>query len=562
MTYTPNRRAFLWSVILGVLMLAVLVGCASESTPEPTATQAPPTPTSLPRGGTLTIRMASDVPDLRPWQPRNRGEEQITSVIYNGLVRLDERLQPQPDLATQWQASADGRLITFTLRSDIVWHDGQPFTADDVVYTLSALRELPAETALLEDLQRISQISVPMSNTVVLSLTERYAPIFADLTVPILPKHLLIAKDINEFSFWETPIGTGPFQFAQREPGSSLTLSANSRYFRGQPLLDYVAFLVAGPEVSAEALKDGRLLLAELPWASAQTISGTLQRGNYAENGSYYVAFNVRAEKPFADERVRQALALAIDLPKMVSNVTDGQGVPIYNSAAPGSWADLTKPESTAANLDQARLLLDEAGWRLPSDGGAIRLRDGVPFTARLFVRGDDARRVKAAEAVAAAARLIGLQVEVQRSDFASVIVPKYAPPYDFELLLGSWSNGAGDPDFADYRFYDPDDLLLFHSSQIYQGSADTRAVLNISGFADNAYDNQAAAAHQLYDLAERSHFTALAQQRLLELRPYLFLWADQIPVLASDTLTTLDGPINFNTPMYLNNLERWHLRR
>jgi len=565
MSYIPTRRLFILSVALALLVLAILAGCALDPVPEPTPTPPPPTPTPLPRGGTLTVRMAGDVPELRPWQPRSRGEEQLISMLYSGLTRLDAQLQPQPDLANTWNASADGRLITFTLRTDAVWHDGQPLTADDVAYTLGALRELSPTTALLDDMHRIAEITAPATNTVVLSLTERYAPIFADLTVPILPKHLLIGKNIATLNFWETPVGSGPFQFGDRKPGASVTLNANPRFYRGQPLLDHVAFLIADPKVSADALRDGRLLLAELPWSEGRTISGTIpgiQAGTYAENGYYFMAFNLREGHPFADLRVRQALADAIDLPRLVREATSGQGIPIVSDAAPGSWADFARPISTTSNLDRARTLLDEAGWKLPEGGSAIRQQGGITFTAQLFVRGDDARRVRAAELIAAAARQIGLAIVVQRADFDTVIVSKYTPPYDFDLLLGSWSNGAGDPTFADYAFYDPDDLALFHSSQVNQGEADTRATLNIAGFKDGAYDNQAAAAHQLYNFADRGNFIRMAQQRLVELKPYLFLWADRIPVLLSPKVTTLDGPIDLNTPMYLGNVERWYLRK
>src|SRR6266511_107247 len=196
MSYIPSRRLFLASVALAVLVLAVLAGCALDPTAAPTPTAPPPSPTPLPRGGNLLVRLAADVPELRPWQPRSRGEEQIDALLYNGLARLDARLQPQPDLATAWDASQDGRLITFTLRTDVAWHDGKPFSAADVAYTLSALRELSPTTALLADLRRVAQVETPTTSTVVLSLTERYAPIFAELAVPILPKHLLIGKDI------------------------------------------------------------------------------------------------------------------------------------------------------------------------------------------------------------------------------------------------------------------------------------------------------------------------------------------------------------------------------
>jgi peptide/nickel transport system substrate-binding protein len=564
MNYIPTRRIFIASVALALFALAVLAGCALDPPPPPTPTPLPPTPTPLPRGGNLTIRLAADVPDLRPWQPRSRGEEQIASLIYNGLTRLDAKLQPQPDLATSWDASQDGRLITFTLRTDVSWHDGKPFTADDAAYTLSALHELSPTTALLTDIGKIAQVEAPTSSTLVISLTDRLASIFADLAVPILPKHLLIGKNIATLDFWTAPVGTGPFQFGQRQPGASVTLLANKRFYRGEPLLDRVALLVGDPQVATAALKDGRLLLAELPWSAGATISRTIpgiQTGEYPENGYYFMAFNTRAGRPFADARVRNALAAAIDMPRLVRDVTGGQGLPIATSIAPGSWADVMPPPTTTVDLDRARTLLDEAGWKLP-DAGAIRQQAGVTLTAQLYVRGDNERRVHAAELIAQAAQQIGIDITVQRADFESVIKSKYAPPYDFDLLLGSWSNGAGDPGFADYAFYNPDDFALFHSSQINQGVADTRAVLNIGGFSDPGYDNQSAAARQLYDPAERLKAIRLAQQRIVDQRPYLFLWADRIPVALSPRVTTLDGPVDLHTPMYLGNVERWFLKK
>jgi peptide/nickel transport system substrate-binding protein len=564
MNYIPSRSLFWASVALALLALAILSGCALDPPPPPTPTPLPPTPTPLPRGGNLTIRLATDVPELRPWQPRSRGEEQIASLLYNGLTRLDAKLQPQPDLATGWDASQDGRLITFTLRPDVSWHDGKPFSAEDAAYTLSALRELSPTTALLTDIDKIAQVEAPTSSTLVLSLTERTASIFADLAVPILPKHLLIGKNIASLDFWATPVGTGPFQFGERQPGASVTLLANKRFYRGEPLLDRVALLVGDPQVAAAALKDGRLLLAELPWNAGATISQTIpgiQTGAYPENGYYFMAFNTRAGRPFADARVRSALATAIDMPALVRDVTGGQGLPIATSIAPGSWADVVPPPTATVDLDRARTLLDEAGWKLP-DGGDIRQQGNLTLTAQLYVRGDDQRRVRAAELIAQAAQQIGMSIGIQRADFESVIKSKYAPPYDFDLLLGSWSNGAGDPGFADYAFYDPDDFALFHSSQINQGVADTRAVLNIGGFSDPAYDNQSAAARQLYDPAERLKAIRLAQQRIVEQHPYLFLWDDRIPVALSSRVTTLDGPVDLQTPMYLGNVERWYLKK
>jgi len=583
MSFLPTRSLFWTSLATALVALALLAGCslagggptpgdptfsaspAASDEPAAEATAEPPTATPLPRGGNLTVRLAADVEELRPWQPRSRGEEQLSDLLYSGLMRLDPQLRPVPDLAEEWETTADGRTLTFTLRSGLTWHDGAPLGAADVLFTLERLRSLPlTSTALLADLRYIEAATAPTSTTVVLTLTSRYAPLLSALAVPILPRHLLADRDISTLNFWDVPVGSGPFMFAERQPGQSIVLERFEGYHGGAPLLDRVAFVVApDPEVTAQALAKGELMLAELPWGSQGEIAATtpgIFLGAYPENGFYFLGFNLREGRPFADLRVRRALALAIDLPRLVESTTAGQGIPIGSSALPGSWADLTPPPTGGPDLDGARALLDEAGWTLP-EGATIRQREGVSLAASLYVRGDDERRVLAARRIAEAAAAVGIQIEVVPADFETVLLARYAPPFDFDLLLGSWSNGAGDPDYADVVYYDPDDFALFHSSQLIQGEADGRSTRNFVGFSDAAYDNQAQAARQLYNLDARVAAITQAQARVAEELPYLYLWADRIPVALSGRLTSLDGPINLSTPVYLWNIERWHLQ-
>ncbi|HMQ34026.1 MAG TPA: peptide ABC transporter substrate-binding protein [Chloroflexaceae bacterium] len=571
MSFAPSRRLFLGSLAAALLTLALLAGCALAGAPqggpapqpEAPTEAAPPTATPLPRGGELSVGLAADLPDLRPWQPRSRGEEQLTAMLYSGLMRLDDRLRPVPDLAEGWETTPDGRTITFTLRPDLRWHDGEPLGAGDVLFTLERLRGLPlTATALLADLRYIEAATAPTSSTVVLTLTSRFAPVLSTLAVPILPRHLLADRDIGATNFWEVAVGSGPFRLAERRPGEAYVLERFEQFHRGAPLLDGVTFLVTPGQEGMAGLADGRLLLAELPWGLQSTLaqsSARLALGAYPENGYYFLGFNLREGRPFADPRLREALALAIDLPRLVESVTKGQGAPIGSSALPGSWADLTPPPAGGADLDAARALLDAAGWALPA-GSTIRQREGEPLAATLYVRGDDERRVLAARQIAEAGAAIGMQIQVEPADFATVILARYAPPFDFDLLLGSWSNGAGDPDYADVAFYDPDDFALFHSSQLNQGESDERSTRNFVGYSDPDYDSHAQAARQLYNLDERAAAITQAQARLAADRPYLFLWADRIPVAASGRLTTLDGPIELDSPLYYWNIERWHL--
>lgn len=593
------RRSFVISLAMTLLLL-LLIGCnlGGEAAPSPTtaattsvptdtaalvqtetteapveATTAPaplPTPVSdVPQGRTLPIRVSAPLTELRPWDIRSRGEEYAVDLLYNGLVRLDPDLRPQPDLATSWEASTDGALITFTLQSGIQWHDGTPLTGDDVAWTLNTLRAITATNSLLADLQSvIGDARSPLTTTVVISLTQPFAPLLADLAVPILPRHLLEQRGIEGLiglNFWDEPIGSGPFKFVERTD-QGITFARNETYFRGSPNLEGVALVVASEDrVAAQALDDGTLLLAEFPPTSTTVLTPTeldadLRRGAYLENGSYFLAFNLRAERVFSDTRVRQALALAVDVPQLVRDVTGGAGQPIVSSIISGSWAFPKALSPRIPDPAAARSLLDQAGWRLP-ETGTVRERNGITLTAQIFVRGDDPRRVAAADRIAAAAEGIGMHLEVAPADFRSVLLAKLAPPYEFDLLLSSWANAPNSSGFPSNRFYDPDDYALFGAERIWTGPSDLREGLrNIGGFSNSEYEQAAQSARSTFDPDRRLEAIGAAQDVLMREVPYLYLWADAIPVLASPRLADSEGTLRLDTPRYLWDIERWYL--
>jgi peptide/nickel transport system substrate-binding protein len=582
-----SRRTVAIILSLALLIAALLTGCnvadpapapAPTATPEsPTATTAPvaesptdvpPTPTpSIPQGGSLTIRLAGDVPNLKPWDLRSRDEEIVADLLYNGLVRLDPALRPRPDLAERWEIAADGQTITFTLRSGVQWHDGEPLTAEDVAWTLNTLRTIAPSNALLFSLRStIAQVRSADATTVVITLTQPHAPLLAELTLPILPRHRLqnrTPEEIAELNLWNEPIGSGPFKLDTRTPGESIALLRNETYFRGAPNLEQIALVVApDASVTRTALDDGRLLLAEFADGSqsAPDDSPALRGGTYPENGWYGVVFNTREDRLFADRRLREALARAVDVAAIVAEVAGDRGEPIASTISRIAWPYPNNLDLPAPDPEAARQLLDEAGWAPGEDG--VRQRDGQRLTARLWVRGDDSRRVAAAERIAAAAAEIGMELEVTPANFDTVILAKLAPPYDFDLLLGSWVNAPNSAGFPTNRFYDPDDFALFHSSRVWQGQGDARTGLrNVGGFSNAEYDAAAEEARLAYDPDARAQAIARSQEVLRSELPYLLLWTDRVSVVINARVGSANGPIAIDSPRYLWNVESWYLQ-
>lgn len=588
------RRAFWVAFGLTLLVVGLLTGCnltgltqqatsspapstvsSASSAPQASAAASPSTPAapaptpSVPQGGAVTIRLITDVIDLKPWDLRSRGEEYVADLMYNGLTRLDPQLKPQPDLADKWETSANGGLITFTLRSGVRWHDGQPLTSDDVVWTLNMLRTITPTNSLLFDLRsKIGEVRSPITQTVVLSLTEAYSPLLAELSVPILPKHRLqnrTPEQIAALNFWNEPVGSGPFKFDKRQPNQSISFVRNEAFFRGAPNLDQIALVVApDSQVAVAAMRDAKLQIAEFPGVttpfSDTTGRANVQSGTYPENGWYGIVFNVRSDRLFADQKLREALARAINLPDLVQAVTSGIGQPIATTISRAAWAYPADLAVQPPDVDAAKRLLDAAGWT-PGPNG-VRQKAGKPLTARLWVRGDDQRRIDAAQRIAAAAQVIGMQLDVVPANFDTVILAKLAPPYDFDLLLGSWVNAPNSAGFPTNRFYDPDDFALFHSSRIWRGQGDLRTALrNVGGFSNPDYDRAAEQARAAYDPAPRAQAIQMAQSVLARERPYLLLWTDQNPVAISSRLQIQDGVIALNTPRYLWNIEQWYLK-
>lgn len=555
------------SFIMLLLILPVASGC--DIGPIPIEPRPSPTPASSPtatvpegaRGGTLRIRLIADASSLNPWLTANDpNAQQVQGLIFSGLTRLDNRLQPQPDLAQGWDVSADGTTLTFRLRRDVVWQDGQPFTSADVVWSYKMLARLPAaNTAIahIQDAVTSVQAVDPSTYTVQLSLKRRDSPLLADLAIPILPSHILSGTTPDKLAaspFNGRPVGTGPFAYDSRQPNQSITLKANGKYYAGPPLLGQVQFLIApDPKVAQNAVRDGTLQLAELPPDLAESLVNEKQGirgGFYDEPGYDFVAFNLRPPHPFSDTRLRQAWALALDKPGLVFQATGSQGDPVWSAVNKASWAYNPNLARPGGDPQAARKLLADAGWT-DTNGDGIVEKDGKPLQVSLYVRSDDVVRMKAAQAMVDPLRRAGIDVKVQPADFNTALLarisPNANPPFDFDVIMLGWTRTSSDPD----------SYALFHSSQIPTSAQP--ALLNFSGFAAPEYDSLSIQARSTYDFAQRRQLYTRIQSILADQLPYYYLWAQKYAVVAGPKLR---ADIDFSSPRYMWNITQWWVEK
>ena len=177
----------------------------------------------------------SDANNLLPIIANDLTSHTIASMVYNGLVKYDKDLNLVGDLAEKWDISEDSKAITFYLRKNVKWHDGAPFTADDVIFTYKTIIDENTPTPYDGDFRKVADIEKIDNYTVEVFYNKPYAPALASWSMGMLPKHLLEGKDITKSFLQRAPVGTGPFKFERWDSGSAIKLKANTGYFSKGP---------------------------------------------------------------------------------------------------------------------------------------------------------------------------------------------------------------------------------------------------------------------------------------------------------------------------------------
>lgn len=419
----------------GLALAAVALlwtGCAREE------------PSGLPEGkgggGTFRVVLPAEPKALDPNSPDDEVSLVVGANLYDKLVALDTDLRLLPELAQSWTMSPDGLAYTFALREDVDWHDGRPFTAADVRWTLEHLKALPSFAA--EALRRIAAIETPDDHTVVVRLTEPWSPFLATLAWEgshILPRHL--GAPSREPS--GPPIGTGPFRFGSWDRGRSLTLEANLGHFKPGPYLDRVVYTFSDSSKAVDLLLAGQAdYMVTRPRLDRLV---TLERDprvwvlTFPTDGRYYLAFNLRRPL-FQDLRVREAVNRALDRPALLQRALHGYGAPAYGFYTPAvAWAYNTQALAPEFDPGRARALLAAA---LEGQAGVF---EPVLLATSISPYQEIAREVaRQLEAVG-----ITVRVEVEPPDrwFERAL-----RSHDFDLVILGGSQGP-DPESLNLRF-------------------------------------------------------------------------------------------------------------
>lgn len=354
-------------------------------------------------GGVIRIPIATQPTNFNPALPSELASTIVYWTMFNALTVVSPHTnQLEPMLATRWEANEDVTSWTFYLRDDVTWHDGAPFTAEDVKFTFDRIMD-PAEGS-----QQISGFALVTDVVVVDPTTIRVDMSGPDVFFPdrmalggneILPKHVLEGftrlADAVDFNTLR-PIGTGPFKMANAVPGQYFELVANEDYFKGRPYLDGITFRIV-PDANTRVTE---LLAGQLDWVDIIPSQLAAVRNNpnvrvttFDSLGYQIFAWNLLDER-FQDVRVREAFMYGVDRRAMLEAVSPGLGY-VDDVFIPLGITWIERPSDLPFreyDPERARALLAEAGWT-DTDGDGILDRNGEKFAFKILVdRGDTLR--------------------------------------------------------------------------------------------------------------------------------------------------------------------------
>ena len=386
----------------------------------------------------LVAAIAGEPDQLDPHKTTAYFSFEVLENVFDTLVEPDENLRMRPALAESWDVSPDGRIWTFRLREGVVFHDGSPLTADDVVF--SYRRIIDEKLANADKFSAITAVESPDPSTVVIR-TDRPVPNMLTNLGGFKGMAIVSRRNVESGQIATEPIGTGPFSFRDQRSGDSITLAANADYWGGPPGIAGVTFrFISEPSTALSALQAG-----EIDWTDSIPTQRVTQLEDDSSitlavtpsNDYWYLALN-EAREPWNDVRVRQAIAYAIDRDAIVQATSYGTAAANQLAIPQGNpWYtpyDRYGPAGAegSAGLDRARELLREAGVQ--------------PASLDMLVTTDYPETVTAAQIVADNLAQLGITVSIRTVDFATWLDEQNSG--NFDMLMMGWLGNIDPDDF------------------------------------------------------------------------------------------------------------------
>jgi peptide/nickel transport system substrate-binding protein len=426
------------------------------------------------KGGHVIEGNFSDIRTLNSTFSSDTASNQVIGLMFDGLTNQRKNGDVIGALASDLpKTSADGLTYTFKLRPNLKWSDGQPITADDVVFTYKLMYDAAYKdyaSPRRGDLEKyVASVTAPDPQTVVIQTTQVFAPFLgAHCQYGILPKHVLgnlSGKEMNTADFNSAPtVVNGPFKFVKWDKGQQVTLARNDNYWAGAPYLDTYVYKVVPDSVAVtNQLKTGEIDIGPVDpsqFDALKTATNVVMSEFPTPTFTFY-AYNLDPTKLggqlFGDKNVRQALLYALNRQQIVSAVYFGHGSVANSVEPPTSWTYKDKTQVTYTfDKAKAESLLDAAGWTKGSDG--IRAKGGQKLKFNMITNAGNKQRESMLTVMQQSWKDIGVDATPSLIQFPQLVSQIVSiRTFDVFLVGFNWT-------------VDPDESPLFHSRNTVAG--------------------------------------------------------------------------------------------
>lgn len=513
---------------IGILIILMSLGCGprgEDTTPDPVE------PAQPQQGGSLTVGVPADISMLNPLVARSSHEMDVLAHLFPYLVEydFDGACKPRPGLAERWEVSEDGAAVTFHLKADAKWTDGEAVDADDVMFTLDLVGDTAAGSpygSLLAGLRDDDPVERVDDHTVTVHFAEARDPatmLYQVTAYPLVPEHALRdvpRAELRAHATGETLVSAGPFSLGSWATGQQLEIVRNPSPPYGETArLDRVVFKVM-PEYTTRLMELGRGDIDMLPGLAVEDVervkrdSPDVQIHRRQMRSTDYIAWNL-TDARFDDVRVRRAMAHAVDVDSLMAALLSGGGE-VYGRRAVGTITpaltalDNAEIQPIGHDVDRAKALFAEAGWS-DSDGDGVLDKGGERFGFTLVTGSSNPRRTLAQTIVQEQLRAVGVDVSIEAIE-GNAFHQRLAQR-DFEAALVGWSAQL---------FVDP--TPVWHSKN---------APFNVSSYANPRVDELIATGVATTDPVEAARCWREMQALIHEDQPCCFLyWRDDLVAL------------------------------
>lgn len=459
----------------------------------------------------------------------NDPDMDLSRLIFSGLLKYNNKLELVSDLARDYKISEDQKTYTFYLKDNVKWHDGEKFSADDILFTIASIQDPEYKSPLYKSFKGVKVEKID-ELTVSFTLKEPFAPFLSSLTVGILPEHLwgnVPAANANLTEYNLKPIGTGPYEFKQLTKDKfgnikSYVLEADGDYYFHPPFIKTMIFkFYAESEEAITAARKGNV-------DGVSYVPGNLKEELNKNKNIQYHSFQLpqysaiflnQQNELLKIKEVKQALAYAVDKQKIIDEVLKKNGERIDGPILPGFVGHYGEIKKYDYDPVQAEKILEEKGWVKDAETG-LRKKGNKELRFSLTTI-DQPEYLEVADFLKDFWQAVGFGVELRIID-SSRIQNYVIKPRSYEALL-----------FGEIVGSDPDPYPFWHSSQIKDPG------LNLSVYANKDVDKLLEAARKTSNNQERTQKYTEFQKILAEDLPAIFLYN---PVYTYATVKQVKG--------------------